>query len=143
MATYYSQENGGLALTPVVKPAATLGVNANVRRFRGALLLAGQVITDNWQITTMSAGCLFCYGVMTSTVTLGTSTLAVGVSGAAGKYAAAAVFTTPNVPTLFGNALAVGQQTPFAADEVVLGTVAAASLPGAGTLVVDMYASNG
>jgi len=143
MATYYSQENAGLGLTPIVKPAATLGVSANVRRFRGTLLLAGQVVTDIWQITTMPIGHLFCFGLMNTTVTLGTSTLAVGIAGTPGKYAAAATFTAPNVPTLFGTALPAGSQTPLASDEVVLGTVAAATLPGAGTLVVDMYASNG
>lgn len=143
MANYYSLENAGLASTPIVKPAATLGVGARLRRFRGTLTLATQLIADTWQITYIPAGSLFAFGLLTTSVTLGSSTLAIGIAGTTGKYRAAATFTAADTPTLFGVNTAVGNQTPLVADESIIGTVAAANLPASGTLVCDMYVSNG
>ena len=143
MANFYSLENAGLASVPIVKPAATLGVGARLRRYRGTLTLAAQAITDTWQITTIPVGSLFAFGMLAASVTLGTTTLAIGVAGTPAKYRAAAVFTAVDVPTPFGTNVQVGNQTPLPADDAVIGTLAVGALPGAGTLIVDMYASNG
>jgi hypothetical protein len=143
MALYYSLENAGLGSTPIVKPAATLGVGARLRAYRGTLNLAGQLVTDNWQVTTLPPGALFCVGIINTTATLGTSTIAIGINGSNGKYRAAAVVTAVDTPTLFGAATQMDSQTPYAADEVILGSIGAATLPGAGALVVIMETIGG
>jgi hypothetical protein len=143
MALFYSLENAGLGSTPVVKPAATLGVAARLRAYRGTLNLAGQLITDNWQVTTLPPGALFCVGIINTTATLATSTIAIGINGNNGKYRAAAVFTAVDTPTLFGAATQMDSQTPFASDEVILGSIGVATLPGAGALVVIMETIGG
>jgi len=152
MALSYSAETAGLALNPVVKGAATLATGGRQRRFRGVITLAAQATTDQLIITILPAGHLFAGGYLWSTVSLGTSTLAIGggvlsqgvVSGlTAAKYRAASTFTAVDTGTVFGNTAAVASQTPSASDEAIVGTLAAAALPGSGTLVVDMFASNG
>ena len=143
MAISYSAEFAGIASLPAVKPSSPGGVGARVRRYRGTHTLATQLITDTLFITQLPAGAVFAYGVMTASVSLATSTLAIGIAGTAGKYRAAAVFTAVDTPTLFGPATILGTQTPLAASEDIIGTIAVASLPAAGTLVIDMYLSTG
>lgn len=87
-----------------------------------------------------SKGEQFLFGVLTSTVSLGTSTIAVGVAGATGKYRAAAAFTAVDTPTLFGGGAAgLGGLGKLAADEEVFLTIGTANLPTSGTLTVDLY----
>ena len=147
MAQYFSTEFAGITAQPVVKPSAPVGVGARVRRFRGTVNLASQAVitvADNISLCRIPAGYLFCYGVIVASATLGgVATLAIGITGTTGKYRAAAIFTAVDTPTFFGPALIIGNQTPTAAEEEILGTIAAASLPAAGTFVVDMYMSNG
>ena len=69
----------------------------------------------------------------------GTATVAIGVAGATGKYRAAAIFTAA-APTLFGVSTAADDDA-LTAEETVLLTIAAASLPGSGTGYVDLYYS--
>ena len=69
----------------------------------------------------------------------GTATVAIGISGATGKYRTAAIFTAA-APTLFGNSTAADDDA-LTAEETVLLTIAAASLPGSGTAYVDLYFS--
>lgn len=143
MAISYSAEFAGIASLPVVKPSAPGGVGARVRRYRATHTLASQATTDSLYFAQLPAGVVFCYGVLTASVTLGTSTLAIGISGTTGKYRTAAVFTAVDTPTLFGNASAIGNQTPLASAEDVIGTIAVAALPAAGALITDLYVSNG
>jgi hypothetical protein len=90
----------------------------------------------------LPAGATFAYGVITSSVSLSTSTLAIGPAGATGKYRTAAAFTAADTPTLFGNAAQVGAADPaLAAEETVIGTIASLALPASGTLVIDLYYS--
>jgi hypothetical protein len=67
-------------------------------------------------------------------VTLGSTTLAVGNAGTAGKYRAAATLTVPSLApvVLAGDAV-------LAADEVVIIDPAAADLPASGTLAVAFF----
>jgi hypothetical protein len=85
----------------------------------------------------LPAGAVVLYGVINTTVTLGSSTIAIGITGTTAKYRAAAVFTAINTPTLFGATAAVG--VPLAAEEQLLLTVAEASLPASGTLVIEVF----
>lgn len=126
-------------------------VGGNVRRYRAVVTLAAQA-AGAYALVTLPPGHTFAYGVVTSSVSLGTSTIAVGIAGSAAKYKAAAVFTAVDTPTLFGNAAAVGAASALTStvgsspkgtgvDEAVILTVAAAALPASGTLVVDIYTS--
>lgn len=156
MAAFYTLELGGVSGTsgttgtvdglPAYRQGATLGVHARLRIARGSYTLQASAVTtaDTLNICIMPAGALFQFGVITTGVTLGTSTVAIGISGTTGKYRAAAVFTTVDTPTMFGVASVVANQTPLAADERIIGTIATANLPTTGqSLVIAMVYSNG
>ena len=75
-------------------------------------------------------------GIITTTVSLGSSTIAIGIAGTTGKYRAAAAFTTADTPTLFGNAVVLG--VALTAAKQLLLSVAAAALPASGTLHIAL-----
>ena len=140
--TFSAELQGPLNTSP---PTAAKGsvVGGRVRRYRATITLAAQVAADTIVVAVPKKGDAFMYGVLNSTVTLGTSTIAIGITGTTGKYRTAATFTVTNTPTFFGNNAAVAETAGLTADEEVFITVATATLPGSGTLVVDMYFSNG
>lgn len=145
MATYLSNELGGSAGQTAVpvgyKPRAT-AYAARFKRMRATITLNAQATTDTVVLGYLPAGSVFAYGVLTASATLGTSTVAVGVAGATGKYRAAATFTAADTPTMFGTAATVAAtDAGSAADEQVFMTIATAALPASGTLVVDLYYS--
>ena len=144
MATYLSTELGGSANQTAVptgyRPKASV-YGARVKRVRATIALAAQATTDVLQLCTLPPGAVFAYGVMNSTVSLGSSTLALGIAGTTGKYKAAAAFTATDTPTLFGLA-AEAAGAELAAEQVVIGTIAAAALPASGTLVIDIFYSS-
>ena len=145
MATYLSTELGGSANQTTVpvgyKPRAGV-VGGRVKRFRASFTLASQATTDTLQLFNLPAGATLAYAVITSSVSLGSSTLALGIAGTTGKYRAAATFTAVDTPTLVGTAATVGAADPaLSAEETVIGTIASAALPASGTLVIDFYVS--
>lgn len=147
MAAYLSNElagtTTGLTTAAAVgyKPRATV-YGARLKRMRATINLATQTTSDTLVLGNLPAGATFAFGNITSSVTLGTSTLAIGTSGTTGKYRAAATFTAVDTPTPFGPATIIGAADPaLAAEEQVIGTIAVASLPASGTLVVDMFYS--
>lgn len=151
MPITYSQQTAGYAANPIIKPA-DVGYGQVARRYRATINLAavntGQTTTQagvgtgDWILLgIIPAGSVFDFGVITSSVTLGTSTVAIGTSpthGSNGQYRAAATFTAVDTPTLFGTA-AAQSGAPLTADTRVFLTVATAALPSSGTLVVDLY----
>lgn len=146
MPAYLSNElagtTTGLTVTAEASrraPATVYG--ARLKRLRATFTLAGQLITDTLIVGALPAGAHFAFGVLNTTVTLGSSTLAIGVAGATGRYRAAAAFTTADTPTFFGPALQAGAANPFSTDENVFITIAGATLPSSGTLVVDLFYS--
>lgn len=143
MTVFYSTElEGPLNTIPATKTSGAV-VGGRVRRHRATITLATQTTSDTIVIATPQKGDAFMYGVLNASATLGASaTVAIGVTGTTGKYRAAATFTTANVPTLFGVNAAVAVADGLAADETVFITIAVASLPSSGTLVVDMYFTN-
>jgi hypothetical protein len=157
MAAFYTLELGGPATgasgvigtvdgLPAYKPSAPLGEMARLRVARGSYTLNGAAITtaDTLNICIQPAGSLHQFGIITSGVTLGTSTLAIGIAGTTGKYRVAATFTAVNTPTIFGIAAILANQTVLAGDERIIGTIAVASLPVSGeSLVIQMVYSNG
>lgn len=143
MATFYSSELANIAATPVVKASGS-GYGARLVRFRATIVLNTTTVTtsDTVVLANVPAGFTFAFGVLTSSVSLGTSTIAIGTAASTGKYRAAATFTAVDTPTMFGVATQVGNQTALAADEQVILTTATANLPtSANTLVIDLYYS--
>tara|TARA_R110000803_G_scaffold14164_1_gene39469 strand:- start:4796 stop:5218 length:423 start_codon:yes stop_codon:yes gene_type:complete len=138
MTVLYSAEMTGLAAVPVSLPSGGI-VDGNVRVKRATITLATQTTSDTIVIAKAQKGESFLYGVINSSATLGASaTIAIGITGTVAKYRAAATHTAANVPTLFG--VNAGVAT-IAAEEEIFITIASASLPGSGSLVVDMYFS--
>lgn len=143
MSDYLSNELAGTttglttAAAAGVRPAANV-YGARVKTIRATINLAAQTTSDRLVLGILPAGATLLFGVLVSTVSLGSSTLAVGITGTTGKYRTAAVFTATDTPTLFGNAAALGAASALAADETVVATIAVATLPGSGTLVVDL-----
>ena len=143
MAVLFSNElTGPLNTIPAIKAKGSV-VGGRLRRHRATITLAGQLTSDTIVIAIPKKGDAFAYGVLNSTVTLGASTIAIGITGTTGKYRTAATFTATNTPTLFGNNAAVAEVDGLTGDETVFITTATAALPGSGTLVVDMFYSNG
>jgi len=137
MTIFYSGELAGIASLPLIK-AANAAFGARLRRYRGSVTLAAQTTSDTIVIGQAPAGASFAYGVLTSSVSLGTSTIAIGVTGTTGKYRAAAVFTAADTPTMFGVNTAVGGAV-LAAAETQIVTIGVAALPASGLLVIDLY----
>lgn len=146
MTAYLSTELGGSAnqtAAPVgYKPRATV-YGGRLKRLRGTFTANTQTTSDTLVVGNLPAGATFAFGVLTASVTMGASaTLAIGTSASTGKYRAAATFTSADTPTLFGTAATIGAADPaLAAEEQVIVTIAVASLPASGTLVVDLYYS--
>jgi 1-aminocyclopropane-1-carboxylate deaminase/D-cysteine desulfhydrase-like pyridoxal-dependent ACC family enzyme len=109
----------------------------HVRVYQEIITLATQTTSDTIVVAYPSKGEMFLFGVLLTTVTLGASTIAIGITGTTGKYRAAATFTAVDTPTLFG--VTTGASVKLTADETVFITIATASLPGAGTLVVQLH----
>lgn len=141
MATFYSAELASFYSTPVVKPSAANAVGGRMRRYTATVTLAAQTTSDTIVVAQLPTGFDFAYGVLTSSVSLGSSTVAIGISGSTGLYRAAGSFTAVDTPTLFGPAAQV-KTTPITAEQQVFITIGAAALPASGTLVVDLYGSN-
>jgi hypothetical protein len=121
------------------KPAATV-VGGRLKRLRGSFTLNTQTTSDTLVIGNLPAGSTFAYGIINASATLGASaTVAIGPASSTGKYRAAAVFTAA-APTLFGDVAAVAA-APLSAEEQVIVTIAAASLPASGTLTIDLFYS--
>jgi hypothetical protein len=140
MATLYASEaNGYLNSNPVVLASGAVH-NARMRRFRAKITLASQGTSDTIVLARVPKGMAFAYGVLNSSVSLGTSTIAIGITGTTDKYRAAATFTATDTPTLFGK-VAAAAADPLNSDETIFITIGTAALPSSGTLVVDLYFS--
>ena len=110
---------------------------ARVRVWRETITLATQPTADQIIIAdNVPLGSTFLFGVLTTTVSLGTSTIAIGTIASTGKYRAAAVFTSTDTPTLFG---VTAGQAPLTAAETVQITIATAALPASGTLTTALF----
>jgi hypothetical protein len=145
MPAYLSTELGGSANQTAAptgyKPRATV-YNGRTKRLRASFTLATQTTSDTLVIGNLPAGAVFAFGKITSSVSLGTATLAIGITGTTGKYRAAAAFTAVDTPTDFGVATQVAQSDAgLSADEQVFATIGTANLPASGTLVIDLYYS--
>lgn len=140
MATTYAAEVSAQQTTPAGKSSGAY-TGGRLRRWRATITLASQASGDDVVLARIPAGHTFAFGIINPGVALGgTATVAIGVSGATGKYRAAAIDNATG-PKLFGLAAAVDDAPLGGTGEEVLLTVGAASLPSSGTLVVDLYYS--
>jgi hypothetical protein len=145
MAAYLSTELGGSAnqtAAPVgYKPRASV-YNARLKRLRGTFTYATQTTSDTLVVGNLPAGATFAYGLVNTSVTTSTATIAIGITGTTAKYRAAAAVTGVDTPALFGTVATQGAADPaLAAEETVFCTIGTAPLPASGTLVVDLFYS--
>lgn len=138
MPDLYSIELAGYASQPQVK-AAVPAVGGRLRRYRATITLASQTTSDNILLAVIPAGSAFVTGIINASATLGTSVVAIGTNkthASNGQLRAAAVFTAA-APTLFGLSSAQ-DDNELAGDTPIYLTIATASLPASGTLVIDL-----
>ena len=112
-------------------------VHGTVRCVVERITLASQASGDTITLPSLPKGAKPLYGVLCTSASLGSATLAIGTAASAGKYRAAAVFTATDTPTLFGVATVLN--TGLSAAETLLATVGTAALPSSGTLDVAMF----
>lgn len=137
MANTYSTEAALLQLTPKQFPSAAVA-QGRLKRSRNSIVLAGQVATDTVTLLPLPIGHVFAFGILNGP-TLGSTTVAIGVAGTAGKYRADAVFTAATA-TMFGATDAENDDPSTSVVTPIL-TVSTATAPASGTLTVDMYYS--
>jgi hypothetical protein len=145
MPDLFSREMTGALSRPVVKASSVEGYGARRRRYRATITLATQTTSDNILLAILPAGSIYEVSSITSSVSLGTAVVAIGTSkvhASNGQLRAAAVFTAVDTPTNFGLASALSAG-PLANDTPIYLTIATASLPASGTLVIDLNVSNG
>lgn len=155
MPQYLPRELRAFGDVPSNNVGGEPGVGDRVRVFRSTIHLdqpfingssfAAQILTtDTVLLARRPPGMRFLYGMLTSSITLGTSTIAIGIAGTPGLFRAAAVFTAVDTPTLFGTAIASQSLGPTAEDQNIILTTAVANLPNtAGArLIVDLYFGN-
>jgi hypothetical protein len=135
MAVLNATQMAKLSSFPIDYPEVA-DVGGRLRVFNEKITLAGQTTADTIQVAKLPRGARVLFGILVTSVSLGSSTIAIGVTGTAAKYRAAATFGTADAPTLFGVAANVGE--PLANEETVFITIGTAALPGSGTLRVMM-----
>lgn len=138
MADFYSIE--APAPTKPATKAPGNAVRAKMFRTISSFTLAAQAIGDRLLLPRIPKGARGVQFKIQSSVALGgVATIALGIAGTTGKYRAAA---TKNDTALETVSSAVISAAELAADEDPFLTVAAAALPGAGTLVVETIYSD-
>ncbi len=141
MSAYLSTELGKTAnqtAAPVgYKPTATV-YGAKLHSIRASFTLNTQTTSDTLVMGILPEGATFCGGEIVSDTSLSTATLAIGYAGATGAYRAAATFTATDTLTPFGITAAV-KGDPLTVDTQIIGTIATASLPASGNLVVFLF----
>lgn len=136
-----AQPYAGSLAQPRVDPIPQFGYACRVQNYRAVITLASQPAADFIRLFRLPAGVYPLRGILCSTVSLGTSTVAIGITGTTGKYRAAATFTAVDTPTPFMVTAANvtgGLPVPLAVAEEVIASVAVANLPASGTLTIDM-----
>jgi hypothetical protein len=155
MPQYFPRELRVLGDIPPNNVGAEPGVGDRVRVYRSTIHLdqpfingatqAAQILTtDTVFLGRIPAGMRFLYGMITASVSLGTSTVAIGTAALPGLFRAAATLTAVDTPTLFGAAIAGQAPTALAADQLIILTPAVAALPNTAgqRLIVDLYFGN-
>lgn len=136
MTVFYAPE-----IAKLVAGSGTVGtpaqgfVNGDAQSQTAVVTLNTQTTSDTIVVGVLPKGSIFLYGIMNNSATLGSSTIAIGITGTTGKYRAALVKTT-TTPELFG--VGGNHGVVLTANETVFLTIAAASLPASGTLSITL-----
>jgi hypothetical protein len=134
MPAFFPVEQGGVAVARRPVDGGSLRQTSVVRR---TWTLAGQLAADTLEGLTLPAGFRPMRLNIYSSVTLGSSTLAVGIAGTTGKYRAAATVTASvSAPVLLGTSVTLP------ANEPILVTIAAATMPASGTVTIEFEGTN-
>lgn len=122
-------------------------VHGSVRNFSEQVTYASQASGDIIVVGFIPKGAIFLYATIetdttTSTATIALSSVTVNSAGtasvvSAGKYAAAAAYTTVDVPSILGKTAASG--AALSADELIGAVVGTASLPASGNLKINIF----
>ncbi len=144
MARGYAAEQVGVldgTLLPAAKADGRL-VNAKLRVFQATLDLSASTTKiasgdDNVLFKIPKGHHPVAIALLGSATMGGTATLAIGITGATGKYRAAAIHTATTLT--FSMLSAAADDAPLAADETILLTIAAADLPSSGILQVFFF----
>lgn len=137
MTAFNAFPYSGLASQPFTLPLAQHGYDARLKVYMAYITLASQTTSDTINLFELKKGIVPLFGFHLTDTSLGSSTVAYGITGTTGKYRAAATFTATGVPTFF-QANIVNPPVPLANDEVVFVTIGAATMPASGTLQVGM-----
>jgi len=139
MATLYADKATDVFNTNPPVKASPAAHGGRFRVVSDTVTMATQTTSDTIVLFggKLPVGAQVLYGILTTTDSLGSSQIAIGITGTTGKYRAAATFTSTNTPTLFG--VAAGLLTPLTAEEQVFITISAANMPSSGTLHVQLF----
>jgi hypothetical protein len=132
---YFSAEAPAPASPSVKRPGNAM--HAKLRRTVSTFTMAAQAAGSRLMLPRVAAGARGVHHRITASVSLGAATAAIGIAGNTGKYRAAAVLTAVETPELVAHTANLAAE--LAADEDQFVTIAAAALPGAGTLVVETF----
>lgn len=113
-------------------------IDGKTKAYQATIDLASQASGSLIVIAKALQGEKFVAGIITTDTSLATATVKIGNKDDDDKYKAAAVFTSVNTPTLFGNAAAMAALED---DEEIFITVGTAALPASGTLKVTILVS--
>jgi hypothetical protein len=130
MPIFYPIEQGGTVNT--ARRPVDGGAIRQISSIRRSWTLAAQTTSDTLEGLTLPRGFKPIRCNIWPSVTLGSSTLAIGIAGTTGKYRAAATVTTPASAVVL-----IGTSVALAADEPILVTIGAASLPASGTVQLE------
>lgn len=133
MATTYPNEQGAVASPTRLRDG---GAKKELNVLRYTFNLASQATTDVLGLK-LPSGFRPMFLNMVPSATLGSSTLAIGVSGTASKYRAAATLTAPAFAPV-----ALAPSAKLTADEDVIVTIAGAALPASGTLTIEFIGTH-
>ncbi len=129
MPAFYPVEQGGVAVPRRPIDGGSIKQVSVVRR---TWTLASQTTSDTLEGLTLPANFRPMRLNIFPSATLGSSTLAVGITGTTGKYRAGAVVTASvSAPVLLGTSVALPE------NEAILVTIGAASLPASGTVTIE------
>jgi hypothetical protein len=139
MAAFYPIEAGALASPNRPLDGGAIRQKGVIRR---SFTLAAQTTSDTFEGITLPKGFRVTeYAIFpkdaagTAVQSLGSSTLALGISGTTGKYRAAATVTA----NVTGVTVAAPPRGGLAADEAVIVTIAAATLPATGSVEIEFW----
>ncbi len=132
MAIFYPIEAGAIASPNRPRDGGAIKQLSVIRR---TFTMAAQTTSDTLEGITLPKGFRCVRWGLVPSATLGSTTLALGITGTTGKYRAAATVTAP----VSGDVVTAPPAAGLAADEAVLVTIAAATMPASGTVAVELW----